>query len=64
MNCKSVGITRVINIFDLISNTVCQTHFKFGGDVPWVSVYQVYLNGHASVIFEFFINFLLFFGET
>ena len=54
-----MGITRVIHTFDLITKTISRTHFKFGGDVPWVNLYQVCSNGHAPVIFWFFMNILL-----
>ena len=45
-------------------NNIDQIYFKLGGDVPWVDLYQVCSNGHALLIFGFFMNlFVLFWGE-
>ena len=55
---KSIGIPMLIDIFDFFSKTVNQIHFKLGGDVPWVSLYQACSNGHGPVIFGFFMKFL------
>ena len=54
-----------IHIFDFFSKTVSQIHFKLGGDVPWVGLYQVCSNGHGPVIFGFFMNFFVhFWGKS
>ena len=50
---KPIGIPMLTDIFDFFSKTVNQIHLKLGGDVPWVSLYQVYSNGHGPVIFGF-----------
>ena len=55
--CKSMGIAMVIHIFNLISKTTIQIHFKLDGDVPWVGLYQVCSNGHDPVIFGFLMIF-------
>ena len=45
-------------------NNIDQIYFKLGGDVPWVDLYQVCSNGHALLIFGFFMNlFVLFWGK-
>ena len=60
----SIGIPMQIDIFDFFSKTVSQIHFKVGGYVPWVGLYQVSSSGHGPVIFGFLMNFLLIFGES
>ena len=57
--CNSMGSLMLIDIFDFFSETVSQIHLKFGGDVPLVGLYRVCSNGHAPMIFGFFINFLI-----
>merc|ERR1712212_1097509 len=42
-------------------NNFRQIYFKLGGDVPWVDLYQVCSNGHALLIFGFFMNFFVHF---
>ena len=53
----------LIDVFDFFFKTVNQIQFKLDGYVPWVGLYQVCSNGHAPVIFGFFMNFLFIFGE-
>ena len=59
-----MGITRVIHIFDLVSKAVSLTHLKFSGGMPWVSLYQVCLNGHAPMIVWYLMFFCNFFCIT
>ena len=54
---KSMVIAMLIHNFDFFSKTISQIHFKLSGDMPWVGLYQVYLNGHGPVIFGFVMNF-------
>ena len=58
---KSIGIPMLIDIFDFFSKMVSQIHFKLGGYVPWVALYQVCSNGHGPVIFGFLMNFFVHF---
>ena len=63
--CKSMGSAMVIHIFNLISKTTIQIHFKLGVDMPWMGLYQVCSNGHGPVIFGFFMNsFVHFWGKS
>ena len=56
---KSIGFAMLIEIFDFFSETISQIHFKLGGDMPWVGLYQVFSNGHGPVIFGFFMIFVV-----
>ena len=51
--CKSMGIAMLNHMFDFFSKTVSQIHFKLGGDMPWVGLYQVCSNGHGPMIYGF-----------
>ena len=57
----SVRHPSTIHIFDFFSERVGQIHFKLGGDVPWVGVYQVCSNGYGPLIFGFLMNFFVLF---
>ena len=45
-----MGIAMVIHIFNLISKTISQIHFKLGGEVPWMGAYYVCSYVYALVI--------------
>ena len=51
-----MGNLMLIHIFDFFSKTVFQIHFKRGGNVPLVGLYEVCSNGHGPVIFGLFMN--------
>ena len=60
---KSIGFAMFSDIFDF-SETISLIHFKLGGGVSWVGLYQMYSDGLGPVIFYIFYEFLLFiFGQ-
>ena len=55
-----MGIAMIIHIFNPLSKTTIQIHFKLDEDVPWVDLKQVCSNAHGPVIF-FFTKIISFF---
>ena len=57
-----VNSDRIVDIFYFFSETICQIHFKLGGDLPWVGTYHACSNGYGPVICGYFMKFFGFFG--